>query len=665
MKLLVTSRQGLGLPEAWSYPLGGMAYPAENGHDVTSDDYDAVQLFAQSARRAQATFSLAAERENVVRICRLVEGMPLPIELAAAWVRILPSAQIVREIQAGLDILSSPLHHVPERHRSMWSIFESSYSLLDDEERRALRQLSVFCGPFGYEAARQVAGTSLAVLAALIEKSLLRVTVPGRYQMHELLRQFGAAKLAADPAEQSATMDRYGGYYLAFLQARRPALRGREQRTALAEIEEDLCHIRKAWNQAADEGRADAIARMVDALYDFYLVRSRFYEGEEAFAYAEQHLQASSGVPLPPETAILLQKIRIRRGAFCSALGQYDMAWPYLEEGLEKGRARGDNGEAALALSVMSEASCWDDDREYRQQLLDESLGLYKQIGDHNGIADVLDRLVSLYLHRDKAPGAVIQLAEECLAVSRELGRPDRIGYALDGVAETCFLLGWYGKANQYYRESLAVFEELGDQLGIALALGGLGSVISKAEGEDRFEAIPYLEHSLAICREIGHRRQIMERLTLMMQVTNSLGLYEETRRYAGEALAVGEELEAQIETAHALSHLGEADCYLGDFVSAREHLLSALQSAFAWPGCRCSWNRRWSPGRLCSHWKTMQKWRRPPARGYRPSSCWLSQSPTRIAGSTCVTGPPRSWSRLATLLPPDTLAAAQERGRT
>src|SRR5690606_20364917 len=104
LKLLVTSRVALNLQEEWFHVVAGMAVPPLEG-EPDLERYDAVRLFAQSARRARLGFSLEAEQAHVARICRLVEGMPLAIELAAAWLKVLPAARVVEEIERNLDIL--------------------------------------------------------------------------------------------------------------------------------------------------------------------------------------------------------------------------------------------------------------------------------------------------------------------------------------------------------------------------------------------------------------------------------------------------------------------------------------------------------------------------------------------------------------------------------
>ena len=186
LKVLVTSRERLRLRQEWALSLRGMRVPegsaAPEEAMAALEDYSALQLFVQCARRAQSGFSLAAAgTDAVIRICQLVDGMPLAIELAAPWIRVMPCEDIVQEIEGGLDLLTTTLRDVPQRHSSMQAVFKGSWQLLSDRERAVLRQLSVFRGGFRRQAAEVVADASLRVLSSLVDRSWVRATLAGRY----------------------------------------------------------------------------------------------------------------------------------------------------------------------------------------------------------------------------------------------------------------------------------------------------------------------------------------------------------------------------------------------------------------------------------------------------------------------------------------------------
>ncbi|HXQ38643.1 MAG TPA: helix-turn-helix domain-containing protein, partial [Anaerolineales bacterium] len=171
VKLLVTSREALNLQGEWRYAVPGLEYP-ETTATEQAEAYSAVELFVERARQVRGDLALVDEQAAVVRVCRLVEGMPLALELAAAWTRILPTDEIASEIQRNLDFLSTSLRDVPQRHQSITAVFEQTWGRLTEEERRVFSALSVFSGGFRREAAEAVAGVSIRVLSDLVDKSL-------------------------------------------------------------------------------------------------------------------------------------------------------------------------------------------------------------------------------------------------------------------------------------------------------------------------------------------------------------------------------------------------------------------------------------------------------------------------------------------------------------
>jgi predicted ATPase len=201
VKILVTSRERLRLQAEWTFEVTGLPVP-ENGSLEAAEEYGAVELFLQSAHRAQPGFSPSPEDlQAIVRICRLVDGMPLALELAAAWVNTLNCKEIAAEIQQDLDLLATEMHDVPRRQRSIRAVFDHSWNDLSTAEQSSFKQLSVFRGGFNRLGAQEVAGATLRILSALINKSLLTRDDAGRFQIHELVRQYAAEKLGEDEGE--------------------------------------------------------------------------------------------------------------------------------------------------------------------------------------------------------------------------------------------------------------------------------------------------------------------------------------------------------------------------------------------------------------------------------------------------------------------------------
>ena len=294
LKLLVTSRCRLNVPQEWLAPLEGLATPPPSsktppgGTDLaaflsevltcteSSTDpaepgtpgqqkrspratsaealtrYSATALFLECVRRLRPGFRPdAAEARDIAHICRLLEGTPLAIELAAAWTRLLPLAEIARNLEQGLGLLTTTLRGVPPRQRSMVAAFDQSWRLLAARQRNLLRQLSVFRGGFTREAAEAIAGASLDDLAHLADASWLRFVKPGRYVLHELVRQYCAEKLESEgPTETGETADqvrrRHAGYYQTLLAALWEQFFRRKG--AIPEITPDLGNLLAAWD---------------------------------------------------------------------------------------------------------------------------------------------------------------------------------------------------------------------------------------------------------------------------------------------------------------------------------------------------------------------------------------------------------------------------------
>ncbi|MEP7358523.1 MAG: hypothetical protein ABI847_14845, partial [Anaerolineales bacterium] len=273
IKLLVTSRARLNLREECLLEVAGLDYPAGAPAQTASADpvadYSAIALFAQQARRARPGFSLSAEDwPAVVRICQLAEGVPLAIELAASWLRVLSCAEILAELEHGLDFLTSSLQNAPERHRSLRAVFDHSWALLPADEQALFRRLSVFHGGFQREAAAQAVAASLPLLAGLADKSLVRRSAAGRYEVHELLRQYAEEQLRAAPIDFALVHDQHCRYYAALLSQYGPQLQGASPaiEAALAALSLERENLRAAWTWAVEQRKSVELNQFMDWL---------------------------------------------------------------------------------------------------------------------------------------------------------------------------------------------------------------------------------------------------------------------------------------------------------------------------------------------------------------------------------------------------------------
>lgn len=271
VKILTTSRERLNLTEEWVYEVGGLAFPTDDSQ-LEIERYSAVQLFVQNARRVHHSFRLTpTHKPTVSRICRLVGGMPLGLELSSMWVRVLPCEVIADEIQRSLDILETTSRNMATRHRNMRAAFEPTWNRLTEVERDVFQKLSVFRGSFTLEAAEVVADASRFILLALVDKSLLRVDSTGRYTVHELLRQYGDEQLSHSPQTRDQTLDSHRAYYMSLLGEREKQMvfLG-QQKEAVTKIGEELENLRLAWQRTVAQERFVEIAAGGEGLWGFY-----------------------------------------------------------------------------------------------------------------------------------------------------------------------------------------------------------------------------------------------------------------------------------------------------------------------------------------------------------------------------------------------------------
>src|SRR5512139_363316 len=265
----------------------------------------------------------------ITRICQLVEGLPLGLELAAAWVRMMPVDEIAREIEQNLDFLTTTARDVPPRHRSIRAVFDHSWDLLSARERNVLTQLSIFRGGFTREAAEQVAGATLRILSSLVDKSLIRRSEGRRYDLHELIRQYVSMHLHADAEEQRAAQIRHAEYYLQALQRYQSALQSRQQRDVLTRLSPDTDNIRLAWDNAIAYSLIDSIRQAAWSFWYIYELRTLLQEGEMLMQRAVDmlfdQLQTST-----PENGNQLQAVLgallSHQAFFCLRMGRLDEA---------------------------------------------------------------------------------------------------------------------------------------------------------------------------------------------------------------------------------------------------------------------------------------------------------------------------------------------------
>ena len=481
--LLVTSRERLNLYAETVFVVKGLEFPGEAEGEHTMG-YSAVDLFLRSADRAQAGFALAPpveEMAGIVHICCLVEGMPLGIELAAAWTHTFSCREIASQIEEGLAFLSTSARDVLPRHRSLQAAFDHSWQRLPAEDQRVFARLSVFRGGFDREAAQQVAGASPQSLSSLIDRSFLTRTPAGRYTLHELMRQYGADKLAQDPQQAICTRDDHCGYYGRLIGEQFERFQGGQQRQALSTIQTEIDNVRAAWQRAVDQSRYRDIEGLMNGLHVYAL--AGYGSGQEATALFGKALpvleRTVAGQPCgEEETLCLLGKLLWRQGQLLRELETPDDR-PANEALLQRSvallRGCGDKAELSRALGVLGNFLRKGGRSVEGRPLLEESLDLARQVEDRTHLAEALDNLGHILGpmgERDKGQ----QLLLESLAIHRECNHLLGMGHNLNNLGSLAYRAGDYAAAKEWFLQSKAVFEELGSPGLPAMTIHNVGA---------------------------------------------------------------------------------------------------------------------------------------------------------------------------------------------
>ena len=470
VNLLVTSRERLNLHGEWTFLIRGLPVPDPDLPAIELAKYDAVKLFVQSASRAESGFSLSQENGgHVARICQLVAGLPLAIELAAAWVRVLSCEEIAQEVARSLAFLESGYKDMPQRHRSMEAVFDHSWALLSPKEQDTLQKLSVFRGGFHRPAASAVTGASLPLLAALVDKSLLQRTPSGRYAMHGLLRQYAGKKLLASD-EVVETQAGHLNYYLELAETAAAQGDGAEQIEWLDRLESENDNLRAALAWALSSGCKEEGLRLAVALYRFWYWRNHYREGRQ---WLDAALTGAQALP----AALRAQGLRVA-GVLAIELNDDARAESSLQESLALYRQIGDLRGVAAALNSLGAMAFSQKEYERAILLLEQSLSVRREQGDTLSLSTPLNNLGLVALAQGDSRRAK-EYFEEALALDRTSGDAMGIVTSLSNLAAALLEQGLYQEAQADFQECLLLFQELGDNEGSAECLEGLAAAMA------------------------------------------------------------------------------------------------------------------------------------------------------------------------------------------
>jgi tetratricopeptide (TPR) repeat protein len=605
VEILVTSREPLNIEAEWRQLIRGL--------DVTTESAEALELFQGSARRMVPNFNLRpADRTAVLELSRLVDGMPLALEIAAAWVRVMEPADILNETKKNLDFLTSPWRDTPERHQSVRAVLAQTWQMLDPHLQKILAHMALFTGTFTLEAAQAILpDMTMLDIATLLDKSLLQALPQRRYEMHELLRQFA---LSRPQSRQQRFQIRYSQYYLNLMAHQEETLRGRDPQSALTVIQSELEHIRQAWQWAIEQQQIGALHTAVPGLVRFYHLAGLFQEAQQRLLAAVQKVQSW---PVTPEVVLLLCELHAGTSHFLGQTGQYEAA---IEQAQMMGRLA-DNQEE---VNLLARAYCLEG--EWHRHLgrfaeaeghFQKALQLYSRPLPNRHTAYVLNEVGFIHLKQSRYPAALAAFTQ-ARQMYEAIGDQTETSTALGNIGYLYQLKDEYSQALDHLNQALAIAGAIGYKQGIVKHTLGLGSVY--LEKGDITAARTAYQKALEIAQTLGYVRGI---INCQIQIGNTYSVggqlqeaeqwYQQAHNqadtaglqdllalvtgkqaivmahhgsnqaaiiYYKKAIHLWQDLNNQTELARNLSNLGNIYMRLGDYEQARQHFEAGLEMA-------------------------------------------------------------------------------------
>lgn len=543
--VIVTSRERLKLPAEQLLAIQGLPYPKDEQEGHT---HEAIKLFKEAAKRVgKETFSVEDD-QHAIQICQQVEGNPLAIELVASWLRALTVKQLSEELTESFDVLSESYRNLASHHENPRAVFNHSWNLLNEKERRALSALSIFPSSFSLDAAKKVTGIHLPVLFSLIDKSLLRHQES--YSFHELIHFYSFEKLTLKKRKQLE--ESYLHYYADFLANRELALRSDKQLDALSEISHEFGNIRTFWDLALKHQNVDVLSLALGAWVDSYSLKSYFAEGAELLAKSSEIVQEG----------VLYHRIQARQGRFLMRLGNYDEAKPMLEKNLTFFKQNDHAGEASGVLLTLGTIARNQGDLAASESYYQEGLGYARRESDSWREALAINNLGIVFYRQGKSEKAK-EHYEQSLHLFRKANANWATTLPLNNLGILSFLKGDLANAKRYFGENIPTFDLMGDTKGKALSLSNLGTIAyEEAEYE---QAKAYHQQSLALSQDIGERWAIANDLANLGFTYTKLAELGEAKRSFLAALQRSQELGAPPMLLYVLAGLAELEYKQGN----------------------------------------------------------------------------------------------------
>lgn len=458
VRLVVTSRERLNLLGETVYTLQGLSIPQQESIDDVLN-YDSVQLVSQSAQRIKPKWQLDKQSlPHVIRLCQLTQGMPLGILLAVSWLDVYSIERINDEIERSLDFLETDMRDVPERQRSIRYIFDYVWGRLSQTDRRIWQALSVFRDGFTAEASEQVVGTDGHVLKRLVNKALITVNEAGRYDLHELLRQYAEAKLLEDINAGEIYLH-YLHYYADLLNSLTIKLKGQGQLEAFRQMQVEFENIHSAWQVAIKTKCRVCMIKMLESIVIFLDGTTRFDE-LATFLREAHHLLSNYQTQAGQDE---FARVLLWRGALYEHREQMDEAYADYIQALDLLKT-GDN-HALRALATLY-ISTFMDDLEARAEAINQALATFRKLELDWGMVKALDSKAYLaFSQGDLTQG--IAYTEQCAGLYREMGDLFSLSWAINHLGIFAMRQENWEQAHTYFIESFDLSQTIQSPLRI------------------------------------------------------------------------------------------------------------------------------------------------------------------------------------------------------
>jgi len=487
VQVLATSREPLGLAGEARWRVRSLSLPAADQHpfpEVVAHS-EAVQLFLERARAVQPAFALsAANVAAVAELCARLDGIPLALELAAVRLEALGVAELAALLDQRFRLLTGGSRTALPRQQTLQATAAWSYDLLTPREQLFFLRLSVFPGGWSLEAAEEVSAGGaitrdevLDLIGGLVNKSLVMAEHQGdgrtRYRLMETLRQFGWQRLGARE-DQDEVRQRHATYYRDRAMEAAQYLYGPDQVTWLDILECEHANLRAALAWAIERQDAALGLGLAASLHTFWYLRGRYSEGRTLLA-------AVLALPAGPELDAVRVEVLAGTGGLARTQGDYAAARAFLDEALAIARRAGDRGLLALTLTSLGFVARVQQDYGTARAALEEALTVAREGDDTLDAAIALHHLGLLTLEADGDCAAAWVLNEQSLVLFRQLGNHRMVANVLAGLARVARARGDAVEACALLAEALSAHRDSGDPMSVVVALHTLGATEAMA----------------------------------------------------------------------------------------------------------------------------------------------------------------------------------------